>query len=89
MYVMPEDVMAATGYTDVTTQQVLQAQFIIEIYTCDDVVVLDHLFRLYGPDGQELLEHGVWQIDNIAPYINIWGYREGYKARIQQFGVDG
>jgi hypothetical protein len=57
--------------------------------TCDDVVVLDHLFRLYGPDGQELLEHGVWQIDNIAPYINIWGYREGYKARIQQFGVDG
>jgi hypothetical protein len=33
MYVMPEDVMAATGYTDVTTQQVLQAQFIIEIYS--------------------------------------------------------
>jgi hypothetical protein len=33
MYVMPEDVMASTGYADVTTQQVLQAQLVIEIYT--------------------------------------------------------
>jgi hypothetical protein len=33
MYVMPEEVMNVTGYTDVTTTQVLQAQFVIEIYT--------------------------------------------------------
>jgi hypothetical protein len=33
MYVMPEDVMNTTGYADVTTQQVLQAQLVIEIYT--------------------------------------------------------
>jgi hypothetical protein len=33
MYVMPVDVMNVTGYADVTTAQVLQAQFVIEIYT--------------------------------------------------------
>jgi hypothetical protein len=33
MYVMPEDVMNATTATDVTTAEVLQAQFVIEIYT--------------------------------------------------------
>lgn len=33
MYTTPDSVMAATSYTDVTMAQVLQAQFVIEIYT--------------------------------------------------------
>jgi hypothetical protein len=33
MYVMPDDVMNVTTATDVTQAEVLQAQFVIEIYT--------------------------------------------------------
>lgn len=33
MYATTDEVMAATGYTNVTTAQVLQAQFVIEVYS--------------------------------------------------------
>jgi hypothetical protein len=56
---------------------------------CADMVALDHLLNLYGPDGNELAANGVWQIDNIAPYLNMWGHREGFKARISMVAVDG
>lgn len=54
----------------------------------DDLMTLDQFFNLYGPDGQELMENGVWQMDNVSPYINIWGHREGFKARLSFIGTD-
>lgn len=33
MYTTPDEVMAVTPYTDVTMAQVLQAQFVVEVYT--------------------------------------------------------
>jgi hypothetical protein len=53
----------------------------------DDVVALDQLFKLVGPDGNELAENAVWQFDVIAPYLNMWGHREGFKGRISAVAV--
>jgi hypothetical protein len=55
---------------------------------CADMVALDHLFNLFGPDGNELATNSVWQVDVIAPYLNMWGHREGFKARISMVAVD-
>jgi hypothetical protein len=55
---------------------------------CADMVALDHLFNLFGPDGNELALNSVWQIDVIAPYLNMWGHREGFKGRISMVAVD-
>lgn len=33
MYTTPDEVMAVTPYTDVTADEVIQAQFVIEVYT--------------------------------------------------------
>lgn len=54
----------------------------------DDVITLDQFYNLLGPDGNELMKNAIWQVDNIAPYINIWGHREGFKARLSFIGTD-
>lgn len=54
----------------------------------DDVVAIDQLFNVYGPDGNELMKDAIWQFDTIAPYINMWGHREGFKARLARIGSD-
>lgn len=54
-----------------------------------DVRQFDQLYNFKGADGVELHPHGVWQIDFIGPNINIWGRREGLKARATMFAVSG
>jgi hypothetical protein len=64
----------------------------VDVYLADsedDVRIFCQLFQLFGPDGNEMMEHGIWQVEMIAPYINMWGHREGFKARIAMIGVDG
>lgn len=53
-----------------------------------DLASLDQLSKLTGPDGKELFTNGVWQIEQIAPNINMWGRREGFKARLAVIGTD-
>jgi hypothetical protein len=40
-------------------------------------------------DGEEITPGGVWNIDFIAPFLNIWGKVEGYKARLSLKSIDG
>jgi hypothetical protein len=57
----------------------------VDVYLNDteaDVRILDQLFNLKGPDGIELQTGAVWQMDQIAPFINIWGRREGFRGRL-------
>lgn len=53
-----------------------------------DVRQFDQLQNFKGPDGVELHPHGVWSIDFVGPNINIWGRREGLKARATLFAVN-
>lgn len=54
-----------------------------------DIRQFVQLFNFKGSDGNELHPHGIWQVDFVGPNINIWGGREGFKARASLFGVDG
>jgi hypothetical protein len=63
----------------------------VDAYLADtesDVIQLSQLTNLCGPDGGELVPHGIWQVELIAPAINIWGRREGFKARLAMIGTD-
>lgn len=52
-----------------------------------DVLALDQLKSFRGPDGNELVITGVWQVELIAPFINLWGHREGFRARLAVIGT--
>lgn len=54
-----------------------------------DVRQLCQLYQFVGPDGVELESKGVWQVQLINPWINMWGRREGFRARLQWVGIDG
>lgn len=54
-----------------------------------DVHPKHQLWNLRDSDGNELSKSAVWMVDSIAPFINVWGKREGFKGRIYYFGVNG
>lgn len=56
--------------------------------TESDVVILHQVANFRGPDGKELQVNGVWQVEQIAPAINIWGRQEGYRVRLAFLGTD-
>lgn len=57
--------------------------------TESDVLIFDQLYNFKGPDSHELKDKGVWQVEMIAPFINMWGHREGFRARVAQIGIQG
>lgn len=62
----------------------------VECYFQDsenDVIQYDQLQNFRAPDGNELFSNGVWQIEQIAPYINLYGKREGFRARLSVVAV--
>lgn len=64
----------------------------VDVFLADsesDILIYHQLYSFKGPDGNELKQHGVWQVELVAPFINMWGHREGFKARVAQVGVDG
>jgi hypothetical protein len=55
--------------------------------TESDVVIMDQLQVLKGPEGFELFNFAIWQVELIAPVINVWGHREGFRARLAVVGT--
>jgi hypothetical protein len=51
-----------------------------------DIRSFDQLTNLTGPDGNEMMLGAVYVVELIAPFINIWGHREGFRARISYMG---
>jgi hypothetical protein len=54
-----------------------------------DVRAFCQLQNFKGPDGNEMMDKGVFQVEMISPFINTWGHREGFRARIAFFGLLG
>lgn len=52
-----------------------------------DVRAFCQLRNFKSPDGTEMMDKGVFQVEMISPFINIWGHREGFRARIAYFGI--
>lgn len=57
--------------------------------TESDVRAFDQLINFKGPDGNPMFPNSVYQVEMVAPFINIWGRREGFRARIAFFGLTG
>lgn len=53
-----------------------------------DVRQLCQLYNFNTPTGVEVETAGVWQVQLISPWINMWGVREGFRVRLQMVGVD-
>lgn len=47
------------------------------------------LYNLRDRKGNELYPGGIWEFATIEPVINVWGYKDGYTARITMVAVEG
>lgn len=53
----------------------------------DDVVNNCQLANFKAPDGSELSVGGVWQLAQVQPTFNTFGYLEGYKGVANYIGT--
>lgn len=47
------------------------------------------LYSLKDRRGNELYPGGIWEFATIEPVINVWGYKDGYTARVSMVAVEG
>lgn len=61
----------------------------LQVFFSEPFRAAQRLYRLKDRRGNELYPGGIWEFATIEPIINVFGYKDGYTARINMVAVEG
>lgn len=54
-----------------------------------DITLNCQLQKVKDKSGVEMNPGFIWLVEQVAPNINMWGHREGFRGRVSFFGIAG